>query len=255
MNYYWACIPNSVRKSKRISAEEKELWYEIREIIETRGGGYCTATNSELAKALDVSEKTITTRLASLIKKGFANITMDSHHHKRRIYLHAPGDHLEPQKPQGKELEERTKWLRESLKKAIVFGTIDFNVLIEKLKESSYLEEIQDNSVQFILTGEQIEFLNRFKRYQKSIDCQIACFPNVDYQKLVRAIEESLFLQDNSNLTLKWCLSHADEIINGKYKTSSMTENQYKNFEPRKYSQNELYQPKKSIFLIIISFF
>lgn len=238
---YWTCIPNTVRKSKRLSAEEKELWYEIAD--RKNAGGYCTSTNFELAKALDVSEKTITTRLASLIKNGFANITMNSHHHKRRIYLHAPGDHFEPPKPQGQEIEERTKNLRESLKKSIVFGTVDFNVLIQKLLDSPYLHEVEDNTTQFVLTPEQMEFLVKFKKFYpgKKLDCQLACYPGIDYSTLSRALQESLFLQESSNLTLKWCLSHAEEIIGGKYKTTLVSsQNHNKNFTGRNYTAAQL---------------
>lgn len=246
MSGYWTSIPNAVRKSKSLSAEEKELWYEIAD--RKNAGGYCTASNTELAKALNVSEKTITTRLSNLIQKRFANVTQNVHRHQRRIYLHCPGDHLEPQKPEGKELEEKTRNLQEALKKSIVFGTIDFNVLIEKLIESPYLGEVTDNSTQFVLTNDQMEFLVNFKkRYpSKLIDCQIAYFPLIDYSKLLKSIEESLFMQGNDNLSLKWCLSHAEDIMSGKYKTNLANSQEAKrNFSGRKYDPgiiNSLFQ-------------
>ena len=64
MNKYWCSIPNAVRKSKLLTAEEKDLYYEICERLTE--GGYCKASNTELANALDVSPKTITSRLANL---------------------------------------------------------------------------------------------------------------------------------------------------------------------------------------------
>ena len=199
------------------------------------------------------SEKTITTRLAGLREKRFANIVLNLHKHQRWIYLKVPGEPSEEAKPQGEALNEKTRRLQESLKKAIVFGTIDFNVLIQKLKESPYLDEVEDNSIQFVLTGAQMDFLNRFKRYKKEIDCQIASFPEMDYQKLINAIEESFFLQGNNNLSLKWCLSHAQEIMSGKYKTNLVnSQEQNKNFTGRNYASDEINSLFQSIDDIII---
>lgn len=236
---YWTTIPTAVRKSKRLSPEEKDLYFEICDRLNE--GGYCTATNEELAKALGVSEKTITTRLATLRAKKYANTVLNLHKHQRRIYLNIPGEPSEEKRPTDKEINNRTQNFRESLKHAIVFGTIEVDVLIQKLRESTYLDDLEDNSVQFILSNDQIEFLSKFKRYQgKKIDCQVASFPNIDYKKLISSIDESLFLQASDNLSLKWFLTHSDEVLSGKYKYYAPPVEKATNFTSRQYTSNEI---------------
>jgi len=249
MNSYWSVIPTRVRKSKILSAEEKELYYEIKE--RCNPAGYCTDSNAELAKALNVSEKTITARLAGLIAKKFANTTLNTHKHKRLIYLHVPGAVQEPEKPTGEEIQENVKNFQESLKKAIIFGNIDPKLLVQRFKESPYLENLEDNSTQFVMTIDQIKFLAKFIRYPgKKIDCQIANYPNVDYMKLINHLESSQFLQENANLSLKWCLSHYADIIEGVYKTSIPS---WETMEKRKSPYERTYSPESlnSLFMSI----
>lgn len=243
MSSYWTSIPTAVIKSKKLTDEEKSLYYEISTRI--NAGGYCTDSNKELAKALGVSEKTITTRLAGLRKKKFANTTLNVHRHQRRIYLGNPGEPSEEPKPNEEQIMIRTKNLQESLKKAIVFGTIDPNILVQRFKESPYLDDLKDNSTQFVLTIDQINFLAKFqKRYpEKKIDCQLASFSNIDFEKLVRYIDNSDFLQSSDNLSLKWLLTHYEEIVSGvgKYKTTKNYSSDYKkNFQGRGYSTGDL---------------
>ncbi len=217
MNKYWCSIPNAVRKSKILTAEEKDLYYELCERLTE--GGFCKASNTELANALDVSPKTITTRLSSLERKNAIRTYHNPHLHKRWIYINYPGKTNVPNKPQDKELEESTRRIRESMKKAIVFATIDFEVLIQKMLESPYLHEVEDNNTQFVLTLEQIDFIYKIKNMcNKQIDCQIACYPNINLPHLYNKIRESEFLLTNSNLNLKWLLEHASEIMKDKYK-------------------------------------
>ena len=241
MNPYWSVVPTRVRKSKRLSSEEKELYYELKERLTP--AGYCTDSNAELAKVLNVSEKTISARLAKLVEKKFANVTQNNHKHKRMIYLHIPGVVEEPEKPTDEEIQENVKNFQESLKKAIVFGTVEPKVLIKRFKESPYLDNLEDNSTQFILTLDQVEFLASFmKRYPgKAIDCQLASYENVDYDRLLKAISESEFLMSSNNLSLKWCLFNSAEIINGNYKTTiPQAEIVKPNFKSRDYKSNEL---------------
>jgi biotin operon repressor len=224
---YWTIIPTEVHKSTLLTAEEKELYYEINNRLNE--GHYCTASNEELAKSLGVSEKTVTTRLAGLKSKKFVTITQNVHKHERRVYLLSksnPPSYEERNGPNEEYLEARKKKLEGSLKKGIVLGSIEFGTLIEKLKESTYLEDITDNSTQFILNESQIEFFAEFKKSfpHKKIDCQIACFPDMDYKQLIASIYDSEFLMLNNNLSLKWCLQHSKDIINGNYKCHKLRE-------------------------------
>lgn len=217
---YWCSIPSGIIKSKKLTSEEKELWCIIS--INLNEGGYCTAGNAELADALGASIKTITTRLASLKKKNFIHIIFNQRTHQRRIYLRPPNNPATFQEgfgPSVSELQSTQRRIQESLKKAIVFGTIEFDVLIQKLLESPYLHEIKDNSVQFIVSREERNFLHWLTNYtDKEIDCQIACYEGIDFEALMENICESKFLLENKNINLKWLLEHSDEILKGKYK-------------------------------------
>lgn len=220
---FWTAVPTAVLKSKRINDGEKMLYYAIASIINRQQSKrYCTATNAQLAKALNVSESTITQRLARLVKERFANTTQNPHKQERRIYLHVPGDpSLEEELPTEEALNEATVNLRESFKQAIIFGKVPFETLAEKLQESGYLDELNgDQDKQFLLTREQVMFLAEFMKLcpGKAIDCQIASFRDINFRALMQSIRESSFLLTNNNLSLRWCIKHAEQIIAGDYK-------------------------------------
>ncbi len=240
---FYTVVPNIVRRSKLLTAEEKEVYYELVDRLNERG--FVTPTNAELAKVLFVSEKTITARLASMKKKGFINIVQNNHKHRRQIYFNLPRNVIgsEEEPPTDEELADKAKLFKEALKKAIVFGTIDFNILIEKLHQSPYLESIKDNTTQFTLTKEQILFLSDFiKLTNKEVDCQISCFKNINYDLLLRKIKESNFLLENKNLNLKWLLQHYKDIVADKYKHYEPKQDEVfkKNFKSRNYSDEEI---------------
>lgn len=253
---FWTPVPTAVLKSKRISDGEKMLYYAIASVINRQQGKrYCTATNAQLAKALNVSESTITQRLARLIKEHFANTTQNPHKQERRIYLHVPGDpSLEEKLPTEEEMDEATVNLRESFKQAIIFGNVPFSVLVEKLKETPYLDELGEQEEQFVLNKEQIRFLDGFMKIcpGKAIDCQLASF-EVNFKKLLEEIRESDFIMTNNNLSLKWCLEHAAQICAGDYrKYIDLRFEKKSNFTGREYTPDELNSLFQSIDEIIV---
>ncbi len=212
----WTVVPTRVRKSKVLTAEEKEMYYAIADGL--TAGGYCKETNEDLAKRLPkVTARTVQDRIKSLENKRFLFIR--KYGHFRLLYLNIPGEPEDQPMPTEEELQLKTEAYQESLKKAIVFGTIEFPVLVDKLLESPYLEHVQDNTRQFLLTEKQIEFLAEFKKLApgKKIDCQVACYPNVDYDKLMDEMRHSKFLAETKNLSLKWLLENSEEIIARKY--------------------------------------
>ena len=251
---YWIPVPRVVQESRSLSSDEKDMYSLIaRNLCE---GGYCRLSNEELASKFKVTIRTITSRLSSMKKKGYISITLETHNHARRIYTKVPGEPTNEPKPTEKDLEPKTRRFQESLKKAIVFGTIDFSVLVEKMLESPYLEHVEENDTQFILNLEQIRFLANFMKFNKKIDCQIAMYPNVDLQKLMESIRESAFLMQNSNLNLKWMLENADKIINGDYKSyianmpdedCGTVRRRRTNFTEREYTREELFSLFKSV--------
>lgn len=236
---YWSIIPRAVRKSKILTGDEKELYYEIADNMNE--AGYCTLTNSQLAKALGTSEKTVSTRLSSLVQKKFANTLVNLHKHQRRIYLKVPGDPTLSNQPKPTDEDTRAKRerLEESLKKAIVLGTCDFNVLLKALKQSPYLEEVKDNYIQVALDLEQIEFVTEFRKFfkEKEIDCQVSIYPGINYRALMHHLMKSEFIRLNNNLSLSWCLKNYKDIVHGKYdsfvnKVVEINLAQDQNYEP-----------------------
>lgn len=242
----WTVVPTRVRKSKILTAEEKEFYYLLADRLTK--GGYCKDTNVELAKMLNVSEKTIQKRLASLQAKKFVNIRKYDHS-GRLIFLNIPGEPEDQPKPTEEQLQEKTEDYTTSLQNAIVFGTIDFSVLVGKLLKSPYLENVTDNSVQFLLTSEQVDFLAEFKALYpgKKIDCQLACYPDVDYKQLLREIHNSeLLVKDN--LSLKWILDNREAILNHKYQKI----NNNQNFKGRDYDDFDVNSLLQSLDEVVI---
>ena len=236
---YYSIVPTLVMNSRTLTSKEKDMYYLLEANLNE--GGYCKLSNTELAMILKTSTRTITERLASLEKKQYISMTQNDHKHFRQIYVKLPGEPTQEHKPTEKDMEPRKRRFQESLKKAIVFGTIDFGLLVEKLFESPYLEKVQDNSTQFILNEEQIVFLAEFKKLNKQIDCQLALYKGIDYNKLLNAIKESDFLLNNGNLTLKWFLQNASKVINGDFKNYYYANTEKKNnFVGRQYTREEL---------------
>lgn len=235
----WISFPKGIILSKKLSSEDKVLWGILLENLNERG--YCTLTNTELAEILGVKTKTITLRLNSLKQKNFINIFYNSHKHKRYIYLRpprVPSSFNQCKGPLPGQLKDTQIKLQESLKKAIILGEIDFDVLVQKLLSSTYLENVKNNEVQFCVSDIQIQFLEWIKNYlKKEVDCQIAGFANINYQLLKNKILESEFLMLNKNLSLRWLLTHYNEIINDKYKIY-VCENYKKTFSQRNFSSN-----------------
>ena len=241
---YWTAVPTAILKTKKLNEEEKVFYFILSTIINKQDAKrYCTDSNSELAKKMNISESTVSQRVSKLAKKHFANITPNPHKNERRIYLHVPGDPiLEEPLPTNDEMDASMTNLKESFKQAIIFGNVPFEVLVQKLLETNYLDHVQDNSTQLCLNIDQINFLSAFHKMcpGKAIDAQLVCYPNVNYNKLINSIRESAFLLTNDNLSLKWCLEHASEICSGNYKQYFEQENTSTNFKGRAYTQEQL---------------
>lgn len=100
-------------------------------------------------------------------------------------------------------------------------------------------EQKQKGIPQKNLTPEQTKFYEDFQKFcpSKAIDCKIAKMKVVDYEQLLKEIKQSKFLQTRNNLGLKWCLSHASEILTGKYQ--NFEEKQTSTIPGRQYSKEE----------------
>ena len=155
---YWSSVPRYIRYSKLLSDEEKSLCYLINDYLNE--AGYCDLSNEEFATKLNVAERTISNRISSIFKKGFINIYQNQHLHKRYIYLNRPKNITEiGETPTEKDLEPNTKKLIESLKKGIVLGEMDVEVLLRRVITSGVLAKVKNNSRQYAVNEKQLEFL------------------------------------------------------------------------------------------------
>lgn len=238
---YWSSVPRYIRYSKLLTDEEKSLCYLINDYLNE--AGYCDLSNEEFATKLNVAERTISNRISNIAKKGFINIYQNQHKHKRFIYLNRPRNITEIEtQPNEKDLESNTRKLIESLKKGIVLGEMDVEVLLRRVITSGVLANIKDNSRQYSVDEEQLQFLIEMKQLNKKWDCQISNYSGLDYSKLKAAIFESEFLMKSSNLGLKFLLENADKIIRGDYKSSilyKIEDEKNKNFKGRTYTSEE----------------
>ncbi len=245
MNNIWETFA-PVLYSKKLTADEKILFF----VIDARknAGGYCDSTNRELAKVLGTTEKTIATRVSSMKRKGVIGTCQNVHKHRRQIYLRFPGDPSLAKSTPPTEEECKNKLREFELTSTMLF----VNGVVVDLKKIAmqFKAEIEkpavSNSPQ---TPDQKEFVRLFKQKfpNKAINCNVADYPVINYMKLIQEIENSKLLKDAGNLTLKWCLEHREDILNGVYRKISNALDQIKNenFQGRSYADldiNSLFQ-------------
>ena len=208
-----------VNHSIVLNGEEKILWQEIAHNL--NNAGCCKLTNEELAKIFRVAPKTISERVNSLKKKGFVTVTLETRSHSRRIYPTYPGE-FDEQVPTEEQMEIYVAKLNEAHQKSIRLTELSFKALVEKLRYSPILDEIEDNTTQFALTLDQIKFLGKFAVCfpDKEIDIQLSSISKaIDYELLFDAIISSEFLPKANNLSLRWIIDHYDELVSKeKYK-------------------------------------
>lgn len=239
---YWASYPKKVLRLKNLTDGELRLWLLISDNLTP--AGYCKLTNAEISKALNnLSQQTISARISSLAKKKFINIVQNNHKHERWMYVHVPKEQelYAEEKPDDEKLSAQMLALQESFKTAVIFGSAEPDLLLARIKESPVLDSIQDNSIQYALTLDQVKFLAEFMyNYpHKAIDCQVASYTGLDFSQLIGKIDDSNFLQKANNLGLKWCLDNSDKIMAGTH-DNFRKEKPKQNFTGRSYTRGQL---------------
>ncbi len=244
MSEFWAIIPRAVRKSKILTGEEQSLWYELAENL--NNAGCCKLTNADLAESFGVSIQTISARLASLKQKGYLCITYETRNHARRLYPKYPGE-IDEKKPSVDSMQEKIDKLQEACQKGIKLSDFYFFSLINKIKGSPILDEIEDNTTQFALSIDQIKFLGKFMEMfpNKEIDFQLSSVARfINYENLLYEIERSDFLRNSNNISLKWVIENYEDIVEKKkyapfgYKDLHINERSYSREELNKLIQN-----------------
>lgn len=208
-----------VNHSTILTGDEKILWQEIAHNL--NNAGCCKLSNEEIAKIFRVSPKTISERVNSLKKKGFVTVTLETRNHSRRIYPTYPGE-FDEAVPTEEQMEIYVAKLNEAHQKSIRLTELSFKALVDKLRYSPILDEVENNTTQFALNLEQIKFLGKFAICfpDKEIDIQLSSVTKqIDYELLFNAIAESEFLPKANNLSLRWIIDHYDELVSQeKYK-------------------------------------
>lgn len=236
-----AYVPIKVLHSRKISDGEFRAYMEMLN-ARNRTICWCDKSDSDIARLMGIPERTLQSRIASLKEKRFINITPNPHKHSRRMFFHIPGEPNEKEQltPTDEEIKAEEESLKQAYKLSIDLYATDFATLVEKIRESPLLDEVEDNSTQFSLTLEQARFLQLFRDYfpRKKIDCQIAAYPEFDYNQLITRMRNSDFIKRSDNLTLKWCLEHRDVILSGKHETDQSKKKQ--DFTGRNYTREQM---------------
>lgn len=237
MSEFYAIRPRVVDKSILINNTEKQLWYRISDNIDN--AGCCRMTNAELGKELHVSAIMISNMISKMLDKGYLAVTYETRNHARRLYPIYPGEYDVPL-PSQKQIKLRKAQLEEALQKGIKINDEYFFTLVNKLRYSPVLDEVKDNSTQFVLTLEQITFLARFMELfpDKAIDIQLSSVvKQLDYDLLLLEVKNSKFLSTSNNISLKWLIDNYDDIVEKK-KYAPFGEEEVK--LGRNYSREEL---------------
>lgn len=161
---YYGIIPYPVRKSKKISSDEKLLYTDIAASLNDKG--FCDKPNTYFVSRFnDVSERTIIRWLNNLQEQNF--ITKVYAGKKRRIYL------------------------------------------------KRFIDEFMDEPYPEVYSAKQKLFKTAFPTKEIDIDN----IPNeIDMELLIKKINESQFLKEAKNVSLKSCIKNYDAIIKDTYK-------------------------------------
>lgn len=236
---FYLLTPAPVCYSDKINGFEKILWLVISANI--NNAGYCKLTNSELAKKLKKSSTSISTSISNLKTNKFLAITQETHNNIRRLYPKYPGN-FDEKLPDKEELNGQIDKLQNAIERGIRLNDFEFKAFKNKLIFSPLLDDIEDNTEQFLLTPEKALFFGKFATTfpTKKLDIQLATIHSeIDYEKLFKEIMQSDFLMFNDNLSLRWIVEHSDEICFGKYRNYE----RYKKtsgFIGRNYTREEL---------------
>lgn len=117
MSTYLTLVPRYIHVSRKLSGDEKELLYFI--FDRTCAGNYAKLSRKDIAKALNISLRSVDYRIESLEKKGFLNLGK-TYHGVQSFFLQYPGEPKlnEAEKPSDEEIKA---------KEELLLGSLQFN--------------------------------------------------------------------------------------------------------------------------------
>lgn len=230
----WGCMAKEVLFSKKLTSAEKVLWVML-DFYKDDEMRSLEIPRRKLAEKMGLNLKTITAMTDSMKAKGFLGKCRNDHTHYNWFYPTIPN---EPEswndtKPSQETLDKKRSILRQV--NNMYFGTVDLmsvvNVVAKALQTPQISHTPQNET--------QKNFVKKFheKFPNKAINCNVADYPAFDYDGLIRAIENSDFLSQHGNLTLKWCIENRGRILAGDWKK---LQKNYENFKGRSYNNLDI---------------
>lgn len=145
---FFANIPYPVRASTNISSDEKLLYGEV--VARLTPAGYCRTTNATFAEFFATDVRTITRRVKNLVDWGYLRITQDNKRHIRKLWplqIQIPDDEDKPEKWSEKQKMFAKAFPERQIDMADIPDSVDMELLIAKIKESSFLSKAKNMSL------------------------------------------------------------------------------------------------------------
>lgn len=139
-----------LREVDSMNLDGREIKLFLHLLVKVNDFGYCDESNEDLAKRMNVSERTITDTVSTLKKKGIINVVQNRHKHRRQIYVRRLGDNPKYQEePSFEEMTEAQKKFKTLFPNRTVDcdvpATVNMDELLEEMKRSWWLMNKADN--------------------------------------------------------------------------------------------------------------
>lgn len=242
---YYAVIEAEVRYDRNLTASEKLLYAEISALC--NASGECTARNSYFMELYGQGESTIRRWISNLEKQGY--IEIDGEGKKRTITL---SKKLQTRsKMSNKPAQNRAGSNRYNLNNKYISmnntrGNNTHARVRETLSKKSITGDVQfdEEWLEKNLSPKQLQFHKAFPNKILNIEegVIVEVPDEVDMDKLIQKINESLFLRKADNVGLRsCCIDRYQEIMSDVYKTFNPNDlKRYSNFKGREYTSGEL---------------
>ena len=169
---YFTVVPTAIRKSKVLTNNEKELYYEIFDRCNQAGLRYCTISNKELSKLFEVSETTVSMWISSLEEKKFINTYYVRKQHKRRLYPNIPGeppihDEAIPECYSEKQKMFHDAFPDRQIDLDLIPEFVDMKVLIACIQSSEFLSKAENMSLRSCVERYPLIIAGAYYKYKQ----------------------------------------------------------------------------------------
>lgn len=242
---YYAVIEAEVRYDRRLTASEKLLYAEISAL--TNASGACTARNAYFVELYGQGESTIRRWISNLAKYGYIKVKCEGKSRVITLFKKLQTRSKMSNKPSQK--REGSNKYNLNNKYIPMNNTRENNThacVHETLSKKSIVGDVQfdEEWLEKNLSPKQLQFHKAFPNKILNIeDGQMVEVPDeVDMDKLIQKINESIFLKRADNVGLRsCCIDRYQEIMADAYKTFNPNDlKRYANFKGREYTQGEL---------------